>query len=73
MVRLYELASFVPIALLYIGIPMSVCLHRYFSHKAFETSRPVQFVLGVIACLAYQGGPLWWAMKVSEHSCSPGV
>ena len=46
---------------------MSVCLHRYFSHKAFETSRPVQFVLGVIACLAYQGGPLWWAAMHIEH------
>jgi len=69
MISLSELASFVPISLLYIGIPMSVCLHRYFSHKAFETSRPVQFVLGVIACLAYQGGPLWWAaMNVSHHN-----
>jgi hypothetical protein len=31
MISLSELASFVPISLLYIGIPMSVCLHRYFS------------------------------------------
>jgi stearoyl-CoA desaturase (delta-9 desaturase) len=67
MISLSELASFVPISLLYIGIAMSVCLHRYFSHKAFETSRPVQFVLGVIACLAYQGGPLWWAAMHIEH------
>ena len=68
MISLRELASFVPISLLYIGIPMSVCLHRYFSHKAFETSRPVQFVLGVVACLAYQGGPLWWAaMHLTHH------
>ena len=33
-ISLHELAIFVPISLLYIGIPMSVCLHRYFSHKA---------------------------------------
>jgi hypothetical protein len=70
-ISLYELAIFMPISLLYIGIPMSVCLHRYFSHKAFETSRPVQFVLGVIACLAYQGAPLWWAMMhiMHHHHC----
>jgi len=64
---LFQLAVFVPISLVYIGIPMSVCLHRYFSHKAFETSRPVQFVVGLVACLAYQGGPLWWAMMHIRH------
>jgi len=64
---LYELAIFIPISLIYIGIPMSVCLHRFFSHRAFETSRPMQFVLGVVACLAYQGGPLWWAMMHIRH------
>jgi hypothetical protein len=30
---LYELAIFIPISLIYIGIPMSVCLHRFFSHR----------------------------------------
>jgi stearoyl-CoA desaturase (delta-9 desaturase) len=67
-VSLSQLAIFMPITLLFIGIPMSVCLHRYFSHKAFETSRAVQFCLGLVACLAYQGGPLWWAaIHVSHH------
>ena len=47
MISLYQLAIFIPISCLYIGIPMSVCLHRYFSHRAFETSRPVQLVLGL--------------------------
>lgn len=51
-----------------IGVPMSVCLHRYFSHQAFKTGRVVQFVLGVTACLAWQGGPLWWAtMHIRHH------
>ena len=53
---------------LLIGIAMSVCLHRYFSHRAFDTSRIMQFVLGVIACLAWQGGPLQWAhMHIKHH------
>ena len=67
-ISLYQLAIFMPISLLLIGVPMSVCLHRYFSHKAFETTRPMQCILGVVACLAYQGGPLWWAtMHVTHH------
>jgi len=67
LMSLMQLGLFIPISLLYIGVPMSVCLHRYFSHQAFTTSRPMQFVLGVVACLAWQGGPLWWAMMHLRH------
>ncbi|PNH03724.1 Acyl-CoA Delta(11) desaturase, partial [Tetrabaena socialis] len=62
-----QLALTVPIALLLIGVPMSVCLHRFFSHGAFQTSRPFQFLLGVVACMAYQNGPIWWASKHNRH------
>jgi fatty-acid desaturase len=75
MIGFSQLAIFMPLSLLYIGIPMSVCLHRYFAHRAFETSRAVQFVIGLIGCLAYQGGPLWWAMMhiTHHHHCDkPG-
>eukprot|EP00798_Chlamydomonas_sp_ICE-L_P032117 gene32117-16635_t len=50
-----------------IGVPMSVCLHRYFSHQAFKTTRAFQFVLGVVACFGFQNGPLWWAGKHNRH------
>lgn len=46
---------------------MSVCLHRYFSHKAFKCSRCVQFILSFVGCLASQGSPLWWASKHRKH------
>lgn len=46
---------------------MSICLHRYFAHQAFATSRFVQAVLGFTACLAYQNGPLWWSAKHVKH------
>ena len=46
---------------------MSVCLHRYFSHKAFRCSRSVQFALSFIGCLASQGSPIWWASKHRRH------
>jgi stearoyl-CoA desaturase (delta-9 desaturase) len=35
--------------------------HRYFSHKAYKTSRVFQFILGYGGCTAAQKGPLWWA------------
>lgn len=41
--------------------------HRYFAHRAFRTSRPVQFLLGVLGCTAGQRGPLWWAGHHREH------
>ena len=39
-------------------VPMSVCLHRYFSHKGFKVGRVTQFVLYLGGCLASQVGQL---------------
>jgi stearoyl-CoA desaturase (delta-9 desaturase) len=41
--------------------------HRYFSHKAFKTSRAAQFVFGVIGAASVQRGPLWWAAHHRNH------
>jgi stearoyl-CoA desaturase (delta-9 desaturase) len=41
--------------------------HRYFSHKAFKTSRPVQFLFGLIGATSVQRGPLWWAAHHRNH------
>jgi stearoyl-CoA desaturase (Delta-9 desaturase) len=41
--------------------------HRYFSHRAFRTSRLVQFVFGVIGASSVQRGPLWWAAHHRHH------
>lgn len=50
-----------------VGVSMSICLHRYFSHGAFSTSRSFQVVLAITSCFAGQGGPLWWASKHNRH------
>jgi stearoyl-CoA desaturase (delta-9 desaturase) len=34
--------------------------HRYFSHRTYRTSRPMQFALGFLGTTAVQKGPLWW-------------
>lgn len=41
--------------------------HRYFSHKAFRTSRTMQFVFALIGASAVQRGPLWWASQHRHH------
>ncbi|MCE9573298.1 MAG: acyl-CoA desaturase [Deltaproteobacteria bacterium] len=41
--------------------------HRYFSHRAYKTSRPFQLVLAVMGLTATQKGPLWWAAHHRVH------
>lgn len=41
--------------------------HRYFSHKAFKTSRVVQFAFAFIGASSTQRGPLWWAAHHRSH------
>jgi stearoyl-CoA desaturase (delta-9 desaturase) len=41
--------------------------HRYFSHKAFRTSRAMQFVFALLGASAVQRGPLWWAAQHRHH------
>jgi stearoyl-CoA desaturase (delta-9 desaturase) len=49
--------------------------HRYFSHRAFRTSRVVQFVAAVVGASCVQRGPLWWAAhhrRHHRHADTPG-
>jgi stearoyl-CoA desaturase (delta-9 desaturase) len=41
--------------------------HRYFAHRTFRASRPVQFAMAVIANLSVQRGALWWAAVHRHH------
>jgi len=41
--------------------------HRYFSHKAFHTSRFFQFIIALFGASAVQRGPLWWASHHRHH------
>jgi stearoyl-CoA desaturase (delta-9 desaturase) len=41
--------------------------HRYFSHRSFRCSRPVQFAGAVLGAAAAQRGPLWWAAHHRQH------
>lgn len=41
--------------------------HRYFSHRAYKTTRWFQFVLAILGNAAAQLGPLWWAAHHRHH------
>jgi len=41
--------------------------HRYFSHRAFATSRAFQFMLAVLSQSTAQKSVLWWAAKHRHH------
>lgn len=41
--------------------------HRYFSHRAYKTSRFGQFVMAWLGCSAMQKGPLWWSSHHRHH------
>jgi stearoyl-CoA desaturase (delta-9 desaturase) len=60
----------VGIAALLYGVRMfavTAFYHRYFSHKTFKTSRPWQFVFGLLGNSAVQRGPIWWASHHRYH------
>ena len=41
--------------------------HRYFSHRAYRTSRVFQFILAFLAQSSAQKSVLWWAAKHRHH------
>lgn len=64
---LLTMAAWLLVAFFKVGICMSTLLHRYAAHAAFKVGPVTNLVLGVLSCLAYQGGPLWWASKHRAH------
>lgn len=65
----FSLVAFTVAALLYALRMFAITgfYHRYFSHKAFKTSRLVQFIFAFVAASAAQRGPLWWASHHRHH------
>jgi stearoyl-CoA desaturase (delta-9 desaturase) len=41
--------------------------HRYFSHRAYSTSRVFQFILAFLSQTSAQKSVLWWAAKHRHH------
>jgi stearoyl-CoA desaturase (Delta-9 desaturase) len=54
---------------LYLVRMFGICAgyHRYFAHRSYATSRPVQFALACLAQSSGQKSVLWWAAKHRYH------
>jgi stearoyl-CoA desaturase (delta-9 desaturase) len=50
-----------------INIGVGMVLHRYFSHKSYETYTWMRYVLGAMATMACQGSILKWAADHRRH------
>lgn len=67
-VGISPVAFVVFLSMLYLRVfALTAFYHRYFSHKAFQTSRVVQFLGGFLGCTAAQRGPVWWAAHHRHH------
>jgi stearoyl-CoA desaturase (Delta-9 desaturase) len=49
------------------GLGLSVGFHRYFSHRSFETTRPVALTLLVLGSMAGRGPMISWAAMHRRH------
>ena len=54
---------------LYALVGISICAgyHRFFSHKSYEASRPVQLFYAVFGAMAAQNAILWWSSSHRTH------
>lgn len=48
-------------------IGITVGFHRLFTHRSFEAARPVQFILGVLGSMTFQGRLLEWVGRHRIH------
>ena len=66
MVGLTELAI-LAIGYLLTGVGVTVGYHRLFTHRAFETSRPVRYAFAVLGHMAVEGDVLAWVADHRKH------
>ncbi|MEO1236479.1 MAG: fatty acid desaturase, partial [Planctomycetota bacterium] len=49
------------------GVGITLGWHRYLTHRAFRTSRPVELFLTAVGCLSLQHGPIEWVGTHRMH------
>jgi len=54
---------------MYAAVGISICAgyHRFFSHKSYEASRPVQYFFAFFGAMAAQNSILWWSAGHRVH------
>lgn len=61
-----QLAIFLAMYLLS-GLGMTVGFHRLFTHRSFETTRPIKFILGILGSMTVEGPLLKWVATHRRH------
>ncbi len=57
------------------GLGVTVGYHRLFTHRSFETSKPIRYILAALGAMAAEGAPIVWAAQHRQHhafSDTPG-
>lgn len=49
------------------GFGVTVGYHRLFTHRSFETSRLVRYLLSILGATAAEGAPIIWAAQHRQH------
>ncbi len=70
MVTLVDLGIFAGMYLV-TALGITVGYHRLFTHRAFDTPRPVRWILAVFGCMNAQGAPIVWAAQHRMHHACP--
>ncbi len=62
-------AFFLAIALYVVAINMGIGMgyHRLLTHRGYRTPKWVEYMLTVCACLALEGGPMFWVATHRVH------
>ena len=65
----FSWVALIALALTYFArvFALTAGFHRYFSHRAFKTSRSFQFLLAWVGTSSAQLGPMWWAANHRHH------
>lgn len=49
------------------GLGVTVGYHRLFTHRGFETYRPIRYALALLGGMAAEGAPIIWASQHRQH------
>lgn len=65
----FELWMLILMAAMYFAVGLSITAgyHRFFSHKTYEASAPVQIFYAIFGALAAQNSILWWSSSHRVH------
>jgi len=65
----FGVVELVLLVILYLlcGLGITLGWHRYFSHRGFDTSRPMEVVLAILGAMAMQGPLTQWVTDHRKH------